>query len=110
MIDFLPDPSLRQPSATPLIPLIMTFYALAVLAILPNTIFLKLFLQPVLMWQAWRCLADVDFAAWLAQSFGVKDAAHLNFFNSPIAVRLFFTKMLLWARLLTCRHRWGYAL
>ena len=110
MIDFLPDPSLRQPSAIALIPLIMTFYAQAVLAILPNTFYFRIVLQPVLMWQAWRCLADVNLAAWLAQSLGINDAARVNVFNPMLAVRLFFTKMLLWARLLTCIHRRGYSL
>src|ERR1700733_14644116 len=68
MVDLLPDLSLRQSSVTVVIPLLLSFYALAVLSILPNTFPIRLLLQPLLVWQAWRCVADVDFSAWLAQS------------------------------------------
>ena len=93
MASLLPDPSLRQPSLTALIPLFMTYYALAVLSILPNTFFLKALLQPVFMWQAWRCIAEVDVAAWLAQSSGFKSDVHLGIFNSPLAVRILCTML-----------------
>ena len=72
----------------------MTYYALAVLAILPKTFLLRLLLQPVFVWQAWRCIADVDLAAWVAQSLGLKSDVRLSFFNSPLPVRLLFTMML----------------
>ena len=94
MANLLPDLSLRQPSVTALVPLFMTYYALAVLVILPKTFILRLLLQPVFVWQAWRCIADVDVAAWLAQSLGLKSAVRLNFFNSPLPVRLLVTMML----------------
>ena len=93
MTILLPDLSLRQPSVTALIPLFMTYYALAVLSILPNTFFLRSLLQPVLMWQAWRCMADVDLAAWMVQSLGFKSDARLDIVNSPFAVRLLCTMM-----------------
>lgn len=67
MVDLLPGLSLRQPSVTAVIPLSLGFYAMAMLAILPNTFLFRLLLQPVLAWQAWRCAADVDFSSWLAQ-------------------------------------------
>ena len=86
MADLFPDLSLRQSSVTVVIPLFLNYYALAVLAILPNTFFFRLLLQPVLMWQAWRCVADVDFSAWLAQSLGLKSDS-INFWNSPFVVR-----------------------
>ena len=94
MNNLLPDLSPRQPSVTALIPLLMTYYALAVLAILPKTFLLRLLLQPVFVWQAWRCIADVDLAAWVAQSLGLKSDVRLSFFNSPLPVRLLFTMML----------------
>ncbi|KAH9168369.1 hypothetical protein EDB89DRAFT_2245211 [Lactarius sanguifluus] len=53
MDDFLPDLSLRHSSAVALIPLSLTYYALGVLAILPNTFLFRLLLQPVFLWQAW---------------------------------------------------------
>ena len=87
MDHLLPDLSLRQPSVTAVIPLFLNFYALAVLAILPNTLSFRLLLQPVFVWQAWRCAADVDFSAWLAQLLGVKHADRLNFFNGAFMVR-----------------------
>lgn len=89
---FLPDLSLRQSSATLLIPLFLNFYVMAVLAILPNTFLFKLLLQPVLVWQTWRCIADVDLSAWLEHLLGVK--SH-NFWNAPFAVRRLFIIMLL---------------
>jgi hypothetical protein len=95
MDHLLPDLSLRQPSVTALIPLFLTYYALAMLASLPNTFFLRLLLQPIFVWRAWRCIADVDFAAWLAQSLGLESAAlRLDFFNSPFAVRSLFAMIL----------------
>ena len=87
MFDLVPDLSLREPSVIAVIPLLLSFYALAVLAILPNTFLFKLLLQPMLMWQAWRCAADVDFSAWLAQSLGLKRADSINFFNAVFVVR-----------------------
>jgi hypothetical protein len=90
MDHLLPDLSLRQPSVITPIPLFLIYYTLAVLAGLPKTFFLKLLLQPIFVWQAWRCVVDADFAAWLAQSLGFESAAHLNFCNSPFAVRPLF--------------------
>ncbi|KAF8267286.1 hypothetical protein EI94DRAFT_1926021 [Lactarius quietus] len=77
MVELLPDPSLRLPSVTALIPLFLIYYALALL------------LQPVFLWQAWRCVTEVDFAAWLAQSLGVMSAARINLFNSSLAIWIF---------------------
>ena len=90
MVDLLPDLSLRQSSVTALIPLFLTYYALAVLAILPKTFLLRLLLQPVFLWQAWMCVANVDFSAWLAQSLGLQNADRVIFWNFPFMVRLLF--------------------
>ena len=87
MESLIPDLSLRQPLVTPLILLFLTYYALAVLAVLPNTFLLRLSLQPIFLWKAWRCVADVDFAAWLAQFLGLKSAVRLHLFNSTLVVR-----------------------
>ena len=81
MVDLFPDLSLRQPSVTAVIPLLLNYYALAVLAILPNTVLFRLMLQPVFVWQAWRCAADVDFSAWLALLLGLERADSINFWN-----------------------------
>ncbi|KAH8993661.1 hypothetical protein EDB83DRAFT_2478091 [Lactarius deliciosus] len=72
--DFLPDLSLRQPSITAVFPLFLTYYALAVLAILPNTFPFRLLLQPVFLWQARRCVLVVDLSAWFAQLLGLQSA------------------------------------
>ncbi|KAI9435053.1 hypothetical protein H4582DRAFT_1972488 [Lactarius indigo] len=90
MADFmLPDLSLRQSSITPLIPLCLTYYALGVLAILPNTFLFRLLLQPVVLWQAWRCVTNVDFSAWLAQSLGLQNSDGTKFWNSAFMTGMF---------------------
>ncbi|KAH9168392.1 hypothetical protein EDB89DRAFT_1588568 [Lactarius sanguifluus] len=87
MDDVFPDPSLRYPSAiTSLIPLCLTYYALGVLAILPNTFLFKLLLQPVFLWQAWWCATNVDFAAWLAQSLGLQNSDSVRLWNFPFVM------------------------
>jgi len=94
MVDLLPDLSLRQSSLTAVFPLFLTYYALAVLAILPNTFLFRLLLQPVFLWQAWRCVTDVDFSAWLAQSLGLQSADRVIFWNYLFVVRFLFTTIL----------------
>ena len=94
MESLIPDLSLRQPSVTALVLLFLTYYALAVLAILPNTFLLRLLLHPIFLWRAWRCVADVDLAAWLVQSLGLKSAVRLHLFNFMLVVRLLFNMIL----------------
>ncbi|KAH9001034.1 hypothetical protein EDB92DRAFT_2057256 [Lactarius akahatsu] len=92
MVDFFlgPDLSLRRPEAvTALLPHYLTYYALGVLAILPNTFYFRLLLQPVFLWQTWWCVANVDFAAWLAQSLGLQNSDTLKFWNGAFAVGMF---------------------
>ncbi|KAI9443929.1 hypothetical protein H4582DRAFT_1917860 [Lactarius indigo] len=74
MVDLFPDLTLRQPSVTAVFPLLLTYYVLAVLAILPKTFPFRLLLQPVFLWQTWRCVSDVDLSAWLAQFLGLQSA------------------------------------
>ncbi|KAH9021292.1 hypothetical protein EDB85DRAFT_2152498 [Lactarius pseudohatsudake] len=82
MDDFLPDLSLRQSSAVALIPLSLTYYALGMLSILPNTFLFRLLLHPIFLWQAWGCITNVDFSAWLAQSLGLQNSDSLAIWNS----------------------------
>ncbi|KAH9079667.1 hypothetical protein EDB83DRAFT_2514183 [Lactarius deliciosus] len=92
MVDFFlgPDLSLRRPEAvTALLPHYLTYYALGVLAVLPNTFYFRLLLQPVFLWQTWWCVANVDFAAWLAQSLGLQNSDTLKFWNGAFAVGMF---------------------
>ncbi|KAI9435071.1 hypothetical protein H4582DRAFT_2100529 [Lactarius indigo] len=85
-----PDLSLRHASAiTSLIPLCLTYYALAVLAILPNTFFFRLLLHPIVLWQAWGCAMNVDFSAWLAQSLGLQNSDSTRFWNFPFVLGMF---------------------
>ncbi|KAI9513169.1 hypothetical protein F5148DRAFT_1317767 [Russula earlei] len=77
-----PDLAVRQPlTLRAIFPLILGYYAQAVLAILPNTFIIKLLLLPFIAWQAWRCAVRFDFAALLAQSLGDQSADRLAFFN-----------------------------
>ncbi|KAI0295314.1 hypothetical protein B0F90DRAFT_1638220 [Multifurca ochricompacta] len=82
-----PDPSLRQPFApAATLPLVLSHYVLAVLAILPNTFIFKLSLLPIILWQAWCCAVKLDFSMWLAQQVGVRNADRLSFWNLAFVV------------------------
>ncbi|KAI0295338.1 hypothetical protein B0F90DRAFT_1939935 [Multifurca ochricompacta] len=82
-----PDLALRQPfTPAATLPLVLSHYALAVLAILPNTFIFKLSLLPIILWQAWCCTVKLDFSIWLAQLVGVRNADRLNFWNFTFVV------------------------
>ncbi|KAH9058049.1 hypothetical protein EDB87DRAFT_1564481 [Lactarius vividus] len=90
MVDVFPDLSLRHSSAiTALIPLCLTYYALGMLAILPNTFLFRLLLQPVFLWQAWWCAINIDFSAWLAQSLGLQNSDSVRLWNFPFVMGMF---------------------
>ncbi|KAH9168367.1 hypothetical protein EDB89DRAFT_2073959 [Lactarius sanguifluus] len=90
MVDVFPDPSLRHSSAiTSLIPLCLTYYALGMLAILPNTFLFKLLLQPVFLWQAWWCATNVDVSVWFAQSLGLQNSDSHRLWNFPFVMGMF---------------------
>ncbi|KAH9058078.1 hypothetical protein EDB87DRAFT_962841 [Lactarius vividus] len=89
MVDFLPDLSHRHSSAVALIPLSLTYYALGVLAILPNTFLFRLMLQPIFLWQAWGCITSIDFSAWLAQSLGLENADSTGLWNASFMTGMF---------------------
>lgn len=81
---FLPDPSLRQPlTLTAVTPLFLSYYALAVLSILPNTFILKLSILPFIVWQGWSCAAGLNLSAALA---GLQSADQQNFSNIGFVV------------------------
>ena len=82
----LPDPALRQPfTATAFFPLILSYYAMAVLVILPHTFVLRLSLLPFVLWRAWTCAFRLDISAL---SPGVKDGEYFIHWNSGYVVRL----------------------
>ena len=84
-----PDPALRQPfTGAAFLPLHASYYAMAVLVILPHTIILRLSLLPFIYWQAWKCAVGLNFSAGLALSLGVKNGERLNHWNFAYVVRL----------------------
>ena len=82
-----PDPTLRQPlTLTAVTPLFLSYHALAVLAILPNTFILKLSILPFIVWQAWSCAVGLNLSVALAGWFGLQSAEQLNFWNAALVV------------------------
>jgi len=83
-----PDPALRQPLTGGAIFLFFSlYYAMAVLAILPHTVIIKLSLLPFVVWQAWRCATGMNFAAGLALAMGNDNGERLNHWNFAYVVR-----------------------
>ena len=82
-----PDPALRQPATlAALIPVFLTIYAQAVLAILPNTFILKLSLLPFIVWQAWSCAVGLNFSMGMAKWLGFENAERFTVWNFQFAV------------------------
>jgi hypothetical protein len=77
-----PDASLRRPLTLIDITLvILSYYAHAVLAILPGTYWLRAALLPFTLWIAWSRAVTLDPAQCLANALGVTDPlrfTHLN--------------------------------
>ena len=89
MFVYSPDTALRQPlTLAAVFPLLLSYYAQAVLAILPNTFIFKVLLLPFILWQAWRCAIGLDFGAFVAQLYGYQSAERFAFFNVSFVVRL----------------------
>jgi hypothetical protein len=83
----LPDPALRQPATlAAVVPVFLSIYAQAVLAILPNTFILKLSLLPFILWQAWSCVVGLNFAMGLAKWLGFENDERIRFWNFQFAV------------------------
>jgi len=94
------DLALRQPlTLTAISPLILGYYAQAVLAILPDTFIIRSLLLPFILWQAWRCTVRFDFAALLAQSLGYQNTDRLAFWNLFFTVRSFSKTMATYTRI-----------
>ncbi|KAH9972134.1 hypothetical protein BGW80DRAFT_1460056 [Lactifluus volemus] len=88
MLPIPPDPSLRQPlTLSVVLPVYTGHYAMAVLAMLPNTFILKLSLLPFIIWQAWTCAVGFDSSLSIAQWLGYQTADRLVFWNFPFVVR-----------------------
>jgi hypothetical protein len=84
-----PDPALRQPlTGTAFLPFYLSYYAMAVLVILPHTFIFKLSLLPFVLWQAWRCAVGLNLSAGLALSLGIESGERLNHWNLVYVVRL----------------------
>ena len=84
-----PDLSLRQPlTLAALLPLILSYHAMAVLAILPNTFIFKLLLLPFTLWQAWKCVVKLDCGVPLAQLLGHQGTDRIAFWNFVFVVRI----------------------
>jgi|SRR5712671_3630639 len=96
---YSPDLALRQPlTLTAALPLFLSYYAQAVLTILPNTFFLKLLLLPFIQWQAWMCTMRYDSGALLAQWFGYESSDKFAFWNLMYTVRYFLSLILMCIR------------
>jgi hypothetical protein len=78
-----PDASLRRPLTLIDIALvILSYYAHAVMAILPGTFWFRATLLPFTLWIAWSRAVTLDPAQYLANALGVTDPlrfTHLNF-------------------------------
>ena len=86
-----PDPASRQPYTTAAsLPLYVSHYVLAVLAILPHTFVFKLALLPIVLWQVWNCAVGFDFSVGVANWLGLESPARLRHLNFMFVVRFVF--------------------
>ncbi|KAI0261871.1 hypothetical protein BC834DRAFT_925379 [Gloeopeniophorella convolvens] len=80
----LPDATLRKTlTLTDVFPVILCYYAHAVMAMLPGTFWFRVALLPVTIWLAWDAGVSLNFTEFLANTLGLaKDPmriTHLNF-------------------------------
>jgi hypothetical protein len=84
----LPDPALRQSfTIAAVLPLILSFYALAVLTLLPRTYVIKLALIPFIVWKSWNCAVGLNYSTSVAQFLGLESADRINHCNFAYVVR-----------------------
>jgi hypothetical protein len=83
----------QQLTVTAILPFLLSHYAMAVLAILPNTFILKLSLLPLIVWQAWTCVVGLNLSMWIARLLGLRSADRFSFWNFTFAVRSLATPM-----------------
>jgi hypothetical protein len=87
LLPHFPNPAIREPvTLSALAPLFLSFYAQAVLAILPNTFKPKLVLLPFIVWQAWSCSVGLNFSTGLAQWLGLEKDESLRLWNAKFVV------------------------
>jgi len=79
----LPDASLRKPvTIAEVAPVVLCYYAQAVMAMLPYTFWFRVALLPLTVWLAWNSAVTLDAAQYLANILGVSNPlriSHLNF-------------------------------
>ena len=89
-IPSIPDASLRRElTLTDLAPVILCYYAHAVMAILPGTFWLRVTLLPVTEWLVWNSATTLDFSQYVASAFGLSNALRISFLNFMFAVSVF---------------------
>lgn len=89
-----PDLTHRPPlTLAAFFPLLLAYYAQAVLAILPNTFIFKLLLLPFILWQAWKCAVGLDSAGSRARLFEHENTDKFAFTNFGMTVRHFLEMM-----------------
>ena len=99
------SPDLRPPlTLAACFPLLLAYYAQAVLAILPNTFIFKLLLLPFILWQAWKCAVELDCAGPWARLLGHENTDKFAFMNFNATVRHFSEMMSPGGHLLKLGH------
>ncbi|KAI9443858.1 hypothetical protein H4582DRAFT_1042531 [Lactarius indigo] len=62
-------------------PIILCYYAHAVMAMLPGTFWLRVALLPVTEWLVWNSAVTLDLSQYLASMFGLSNALRVSFLN-----------------------------
>lgn len=79
---YLPDASLRRPPTLIDIALvILSYYAHAVMAMLPGTFWFRVTLLPFTLWLAWSRAVTFDLAQYLANALGVSNSLRSTYLN-----------------------------
>ena len=82
-----PDASLRRAlTLTDIVPVILCYYVHAVLAIVPNTYWLRVALLPVTEWFVWNAAVTLDFSKYLAGTLGLENPVRVSFLNMAFDV------------------------
>ena len=79
---FIPDASLRRGlTLTDIAPLILCYYAHAVLAMLPGTYWFRVALLPLTEWLVWNAAVTFDFSKYLAGTLGLENPLRISFLD-----------------------------
>jgi len=93
---YMPDASLRRGlTLTDVAPVILCYYAHAVMAMLPGTYWLRVALLPVTEMFVWYSAVTFDFSQYLAGPFGLENSLRLGFLDMMFDLAL-------WAIALRC--------